>query len=387
VSAGLAGRPVAVAGIGYSRVSRGDAPDQRVLAADACLAAITDAGLTGADVDGIFQYSFGYESPNATHVQRMIGSPNLHAYLDIMGSGPSGLASALGGVMAVASGACETALVYRCMTQVAGKTGNVVEGPAEAAGSAQFSATYGLTGGILATIAMKKQRRLAELGTALEDYGVLAVSARKWAALNERAVLRAPITMDDYLSSRPVVDPLLLLDCDYPVNGCCAAIITTRERARDLAQTPVIVDAMAYGTGVNADWTFGDDFMFGGTIDCGKALWAGSELRPDDLDVLGLYDGFTHIAMSWVEALGLCGIGEFGDWVEGGRTIEPGGRFPLNTSGGQLAEGRLHGLGLLTEVVLQLRGGAGERQVPDAKAGAVANAHGPQCGAMLLRTE
>jgi len=109
-----------------------------------------------------------------------------------------------------------------------------------------------------------------------------------------------------------------------------------------------------------------------------------SSVTPADVKVAELYDGFTHITISWVEALGLCGIGEFGDWVDGGRTISPDGRLPLNTNGGQLAEGRLHGLSFLNEAVLQLRGECGERQVDGADVAVVANAHGPQCGALVL---
>jgi acetyl-CoA acetyltransferase len=103
-----------------------------------------------------------------------------------------------------------------------------------------------------------------------------------------------------------------------------------------------------------------------------------------DVDVAELYDGFTHLAMAWVEAMGFCGIGEFGDWVDGGNTIGPGGSLPLNTSGGQLAEGRLHGLGFLAEGVAQLRGDCGKRQVPDADVAVVANGFGPQCGSVVL---
>ena len=130
---------------------------------------------------------------------------------------------------------------------------------------------------------------------------------------NPRAMFRDPITMDDYFSSRMVADPLLLFDCDYPVNASCAAILTTVERARDLARPVVTVDALAYGTGRRPDWLFAEDFVFGGTVPCGQALWKRSSFTPSDVDVAELYDGFTHITISWVEALGLCGIGEFHD--------------------------------------------------------------------------
>jgi acetyl-CoA acetyltransferase len=379
-------RPVAIAGVGYSPIARAGEHDVRTLTLTACRAAIADAGLMASDIDAIIEYQFGSrgDSPVAVSAQRLLGIDNLTVFNDIMGTGPSGLAGAMDAAMAVASGACETALVYRCITKTAGHTGALSSEPVRAEGALQFSAPYGLGGGIIHTMGMRKQRRIAELGGSNEDYGHIALNARAWAAGNERAVLREPLTMEDYLSSRPVADPLVLLDCDYPVNGACAAIITTAQRAADLAQPVVLVDTLAYGTGSNPDWTYGDDFLFGGTRACADRLWSTSSVRSDDVDVAELYDGFTHIAISWLEALGFCGIGEFGDWVDGGKRIGPGGTLPLNTHGGQLTEGRLHGLGFLTEAVLQLRGRCGRRQVSGANVAVVGNAHGPQCGAMVL---
>ena len=197
-------------------------------------------------------------------------------------------------------------------------------------------------------------------------------------------MLRQPLTMDDYLSSRPVADPLLVLDCDYPVDGACAVVLTTRERAADLPHRTVVVDSLAYGTGGEPDWLYGGDFLFGGTRPCADRLWSRASVGPADVDVAQLYDGFTHITISWIEALGLCGIGEFHDWVGDGSRIGPGGDLPLNTHGGQLAEGRLHGLAFLAEAVAQLRGACGVRQVDGADVAVVANAHGPQSGAMVL---
>jgi acetyl-CoA acetyltransferase len=379
-------REVAVVGVGYSEVHRSGTFDINALTRTACLGALDDAGLQANDVDAIIEYSFGgIDSPNATTAQRILGIQNLNVFNDIMGSGPSGLASAMDATMAIASGACETALVYRTMTREAGHTGALREGPAEAPGPMQFSLPYGFGGGIMMALAMKMQRRMAELGGKQEDYGRIALNARQWAKDNERAVLRDVLTMDDYLSSRMITEPLHLLDCDYPINGACAAILTTGERARDLAKAPVYVDALGYGTGSNPDWVYGDDFMFGGTIPASNRMWATSSLKPEDVDIAEIYDGFTHITISWIEALGLCGIGEFGDWVDEGRTIGPGGKLPLNTHGGQLAEGRMHGLAFLTEAVMQLRGECGIRQVPNAKVAAIANAHGPQSGCMVVR--
>ncbi|MEX1006627.1 MAG: thiolase family protein [Acidimicrobiia bacterium] len=383
-----AGREVAVVGVGFSEVTRRGNPDIRTLTYDAAHDALADAGLVANDLDAIFEYSFGAlrgDSPIAVSAQRLLGVENLTAFNDIMGSGPSGLASAMDAAMAIAAGACETALVYRTITREAGHTGAMREGPARAPGPMQFAAPYGYGGGIILAMAMKKRRRIAELGGSVEDYGQIALNARRWAELNPRAVFRDPITMGDYLGSRVIADPLVLFDCDYPVNAACAAILTTAERARDLRQRAVVVDALAYGTGSRPDWIYTDDFLFGGTIPCGRELWRRSSVSAGDVDVAELYDGFTHIAISWLEALGLCGVGEFHDWVDDGARIGPGGSMPLNTYGGQLAAGRMHGLAFLNEAVLQLRGACGERQVPDARVAVVANAHGPQCGAMVVR--
>jgi acetyl-CoA acetyltransferase len=377
-------RPVAIAGVGYSELTRKGEPNPNSLAITAAKAALLDAGLSAKDVDGIFEYKFGPESPGAQDMARLLGVPDLAAFADIMASNPSGLAGALAGVMAVASGTCETVLVFRCLTRAAGHQGGVASGPGTVSGRDQFLTPYGYLGGILVNLALKKRRWMDEYGRPEDDFGRIAVNARRWSALNPRAVLRDEITMDDYLSSRMVVDPLRVLDCDYPVNGAVATVITTAERAMNLRQPAVLVDAMAYATGRGADWVFDVDFLYGGAFDCANRLWQRSSVTLADVDVAQLYDGFTPVTAAWIEALGVCGRGEFGDWVGDGSRLAPGGDFPLNTAGGQLAEGRLHGIGFLNEAVLQVRGQCDDRQVPGAQVAVVASGVYPQCGAMVL---
>ena len=377
-------RPVAVVGVGYSELTRKGEPNPNRLALDAARTALSDAGLAAADIDGIFEYKFGPESPGAQDMARLLGVPDLAAFADIMASNPSGLAGALAGVMAVASGACETVLTFRCLTRAAGHTGGLASGPETVGGRDQFLTPYGYLGGILVNLALKKQRWMSQFGRPEDDFGHIAVNARRWSSLNSRAVLREVISMDDYLSSRMVVDPLRVLDCDYPVNGAVASLITTAERAADLRQPAVLVDAMTYATGRGADWVFDVDFLYGGAFDCADRLWRRSSVTMADVDVAQLYDGFTPVTVAWIEALGACERGGFGDWVGDGSRLGPGGDFPLNTAGGQLAEGRLHGIGFLNEAVLQLRGRCGNRQVPDAQVAVVASGVYPQCGAMVL---
>ncbi|KUH67670.1 hypothetical protein AU184_09535 [Mycolicibacterium novocastrense] len=377
-------RPVAIVGVGYSELSRKGEPHPNSLALAATADALADAGLNATDIDGIFEYKFGPESPGAQDMARLLGVPDLAAFADIMASNPSGMAGALAGVMAVASGVCETVLTFRCLTRAAGHQGGVVSGPAEITGRDQFLTPYGYLGGILVNLALKKRRWMDEYERPEEDFGRIAVNARRWSALNPRAVLRDEVTLDDYLSSRMIVDPLRVLDCDYPVNGAVATVITTAERAKDLRQPAVLVDAMSYATGRGADWVFDVDFLYGGMPDCAQRLWRRSSVTIDDVDVAQLYDGFTPVTVAWIETLGACARGEFGDWVGDGKRLAPGGDFPLNTAGGQLAEGRLHGIGLLNEAVLQLRGQGGARQVPEAQVALVASGLYPQCGAMVL---
>lgn len=381
------GRDVAIVGVGYSDLTRGGRPDPRALTLASCRAAIADAGLTARDLDAIVQFTHGSESteaPNTAYLQRALGIENLSFFSDIALTGPSGVGPPMTAVLAVASGVCDVALAYRTLPRFEGSSGGIVESKSEISGPRQFTTPYGHTPGILANYALKKRRRMHEFGTTAEEYGEIALNARRWAALNDRALLRDPLTMDDYLGSRTIVDPLLLLDCDYPVNGSCAVVVTTAERARDLPHRPVHVDALSWGTGRGSDFVFGDDLLYGGSILCAENLWKRSQFSPADVDLLSLYDGFTHLALSWVEALGICGQGEFGDWVDNGRTIGPGGAMPLNTSGGMLAEGRVQGIGLVAEATMQLRGGCGLRQVPGAHVAAVAGGGSNDTGALIL---
>lgn len=381
-----AGRQAAIVGIGFSEVFRGAGPDVEVLTAQSCLAALADSGVEASAIDGIFEYQIGSESPKCMYVQRMLGTGDLASYADIMGTGASGFAGVVAALTAVESGACETALVFRSMQQQAGNTGSASGDPIAQAGTSplhdELVAPYGMFGIIPAT-ALRMCRRQAVYGSRPEDYGHVAINARRWAGLNERAVQRRMLTMDEYLAARMLCDPLRLLDCDYPVSGSCALIITTAERARDLRQKPVLVAAHAQATG-SGDWIHGPDLLHGGTIRCAERLWSRSGMGPGDIDVAQVYDGFTFSVLTWIEALGFCGLGEAGQWIDQGRTIGPGGSMPLNTNGGQLAEGRLHGLASVAESVMQLRGSAGPRQIEGAATSVVTVSWGPQCAGMVL---
>ncbi|MCD2191995.1 thiolase family protein [Actinomycetospora endophytica] len=197
----------------------------------------------------------------------------------------------------------------------------------------------------------------------------LAVTQREGARLNPQAIFRdRELTRDDYLGARMIADPLCLYDCDVPVQGCAALVLTTSERARDLVDRPAYVGAYAQQTVRRAPLAqplyMLDDYVAAGRTTT-DALWSRTGLGPSDMDVAQLYDGFSPSVYYWLEAAGFCGEGEAHAFVRDGR-IARTGTLPVNTFGGSLSEGRLHGMGHLIEAVRQVSGRAGPRQVSDA---------------------
>jgi acetyl-CoA acetyltransferase len=234
-------------------------------------------------------------------------------------------------------------------------------------------------------IAMFAQRHFHEYGTTREQLAWVALNARRNAGRNPKAVYRDPLSLDAYLSARMISTPLGLYDCDVPVDGATAVIVSRRDAARDLRRPPLGVEAVGTALRGRPSWDQFDDLTTMALRDAGAMLWERTDLRPSDVDVAELYDGFSFLALAWLEALGFCAKGESGPFVEGGARIALDGELPLNTNGGQLSGGRLHGYGFLHEACVQLWGEGGARQVPGAPRVAVAAAGGgPIAGCMLL---
>jgi acetyl-CoA acetyltransferase len=222
-----------------------------------------------------------------------------------------------------------------------------------------------------------------DYGVTREDLAWIPVTQRAHAALNPDAVYREPISVDDYLASRMISTPICLYDCDVPVDGSTAIVVSAAETAPGL-RAPVAIEAMAGVIDGRPSWEQWEDLGRVGYATA-AAMWNRTDLRPDDVDVAELYDGFTIEAVWWLEALGLCATGEAGEYVRGGKRIALGGDLPLNTWGGQLSGGRLHAaFGHTAEAVRQLRGEAGARQVAGAEVAAVTSAGGFEAGAALL---
>jgi acetyl-CoA acetyltransferase len=189
--------------------------------------------------------------------------------------------------------------------------------------------------------------------------------------------------MDDYLSARPVSDPFGLYDCDAPVDGSTAVVVSSAAVAGDLPHPAVRINAV--GTAIRARplWDQWEDITTMAARDAAAHMWSRTDLTPADIDTAQLYDGFSFLTLAWLEALGFCGKGESGPFVENGR-LDLGGELPLNTWGGQLSGGRLHGFGFVAEACRQLRGECGQRQVTDCEVAVVAVGGGPVAGCMLL---
>jgi acetyl-CoA acetyltransferase len=212
------------------------------------------------------------------------------------------------------------------------------------------------------------------------------LNARRNAGLNPKAIYREPMALDDYLEARMISDPFCLYDCDAPVDGSTALIVSAVDAARDCRKTPLLVEAVGSALRGRPSWDQFDDLTTMALRDASAMLWERTDLKPADVQVAELYDGFSFIAMAWLEALGFCGKGESGPFIEGGHAIALDGEIPLNTHGGQLSAGRLHGFGFLHEAALQLWGEGEKRQVPgDPEIAVAAAGGGPLGGCLLLR--
>ena len=359
---------VAVSGIGFSALTRRSEETLGKLAIDAAGAALADAGLDSEQVDGLATYIMGRtgkDGVDSVSVDYMLKhypvSPDFRWYAELQ---QGMIASAvIEGVNAIISGMANYVLVWRAMHNPVGRPYTQVT-TRTAQGDSQFSLPYGQAA-VYQWHAMAYQRYLHLTGGQREAMAALAVSQRRNANLNERAYFRdVAMTEEDYLSSRFIAEPLCLFDCDIPIEGCAAFVLTSAERARDLKNPPAYIASCAQNVSAGRPALISyilDDYMAcGGTL-AGR-LWKDSGLGPGDMGAAQLYDGFSPSVYYWLESAGFCPQGEAHRFVQDGRiTLE--GELPVNTFGGSLSEGRLHGMGHLAEAALQVTGRAGQRQI------------------------
>jgi acetyl-CoA acetyltransferase len=388
-----------ISGIGQSEIGRRLMRDPLSLAVEAVTAAVADAGLTLDDIDGLSTYPGGSAAGG-------FGEGGVSAVEDALGLrptwyngggetfGPGG--SVIAAMIAIAAGMARHVVCFRTVWQAtyaakarAAQT-SAAANPYGMASDAErvpgYWGPYGL-GSAANHLAMYASNHFHRFGTTRETLGWIALNQRAGAQRNPKAIYRDPMTMDDYLGARMITTPFGLFDCDVPADACTAVVVSAADCVADLARPPIRFEAV--GTQITERITWDQSTMSHEPQVLGPAahLWTRSDLTPDDVDVALLYDGFTFNCLSWLEALGFCGIGEAKDFLDGGHNIALDGRLPVNPHGGQLSAGRTHGMGFVHEAVLQLRGDAGERQVENAAVAVVTSGGLTPAGVMLLRTD
>ncbi|MGB7052077.1 MAG: OB-fold domain-containing protein [Acidimicrobiales bacterium] len=378
---------VVLSGIGRSKLGRRLMVDPLSLTVDACLEAVSDAGLQMEDVDGLSTYpggiGMGMSEGGVTAVEEALRlRPTwINGGGDLPGPGGAIIAA----MLAVAAGLCRHVLCFRTVWESTYATlHHGPSGGSRASGPQAWRLPFGAFSAAN-WIGMNASQYLHRYGATRELFGTIALNGRANAARNPAAIYREPLTMDDYLSARPITSPFGLYDCDVPCDGSVAVIVSDAAAAPDLPKPAVRVEAVGTQVTERISWDQGTVTHEPQLLGQSAHLWSRTSLRPADVDVALLYDGFTFNAVSWIESLGFCGFGEAQDWIDKGRTISPGGDLPVNPHGGQLSEGRTHGFGFVYEAVTQLRHEAGERQVPGAGTAVVATGGGTPSGVLLLQ--
>ena len=379
---------IAVVGIGRTEFTRGSGRTTLGMAAEACRAAIADAGLTPANIDGIANFQAGDSHPGLA-VARAIGVDQLSLCLDISGGGNQACAVVANAAAAVRTGQANTVVVYRSMNGRSGKRFGVATGngssPLAVGGEGQFNAPQGYMTPPQ-WMAMWTKRHQHVYGSTCEDLGQIAITQRRHAHDNPHAIKRELVDMDGYLNTRWVHEPLRLLDCTMEVDGAAAIVITSLDRARDLPQPPVVIHAGSESHGQGGSWDQWEDPTVMYSHYAAPLLWQRAGFGPTDIDFACIYDCFTYTVMAVMEDFGFCDKGEVGDFFSEGRATY-GGDVVINPHGGLLSEGYIHGMNHHYEAVHQLRHHAGHRQVEGAETALVTAGAGPYGGALVYTVD
>jgi acetyl-CoA acetyltransferase len=385
----------AITGVGLCAPGRANVRPIMEVMLDAIDEALADAGLTLDDIDGIATFplraSYENDSPiDVTLLKETLGIDLNHFSGGV--EGPGQFTSIMTAVGAILSGQARHVLCYRTLAQY---TQQLIDratpsqpGPkARVSGKWMYHRPFDVLSPVSCT-AMMAKRHMHEFGTTKEQIGWTVLNSRRNAQHNPRALHRGPMTMDDYLNARMISDPLGLYDCDALLDASTVIIVSALDAAKDCRKPPLIIEAMSGRCAGRYSWDQYEPLSGMMALDTGPALWTHTDLAPKDVKVANLYDGFSVQAMIWMEALGLVPRGEVGPFVEGGTRIAIDGELPLNTGGGQLSAGRMHGYGLLWETCIQLWGEGADRQVPNnPKVGVTAAGGGPLAGCLLIRRD
>jgi acetyl-CoA acetyltransferase len=357
-----AGRRPVIAGLGLTELGKVYGPTAAQFAGDAVRRAAADAGLALGEIDGLL-VSSGLTGGVRLGLQVDLGLADLRLLSEMQAYG-----STAGAMVALASMAVLTGMA----DAVACVWADAPLRPGRAAGAAYGSerpvpsgwAGLSAAAGVVSAnqrYALAARRHMERFGTTHEQLGAISVAQRAWAVLNPRAQLRTPLTLADYLAARWVAEPFRLLDCCLVSNGGIAVIVTSAERAADLAQPPVYVRGWAQAHPGRSGRRRDDFGLVSGAATAGPAALAMAGVRLRDIDVVELYDCYTYTVLLSLEDYGFCAKGEGGPFAASG-ALGPGGTLRVNTGGGQLSSYYMWGMTPLSEAVIQARGQAGERQ-------------------------
>lgn len=392
---GVGGR-TAIAGIGQTTYGKNLGRTELDLACEAIIAACDDAGFPVPEIDGIVSYSV--EQVSEVELISSLGIEHC-SFMARTTSGGGGAASVVGlGAMAVASGQASSVIAFRARNRSKGASygadPNQGGRPWEKAGAGlsdgrQWHHPFGVAAPVQ-EMALIARRHMGLFGTTAEQLGLQAVAQRFHASRNPHAIMRAAITIDDWRAARPIAEPIRLVDCSLENDGATAVLITSTERARDLAQPVVPVLAQAMGGGpihmalaeyFRTSSSFAEGDRAGRHI--ANQLFARAGLTPADVDVAMIFDHFTVAVPLSLEQYGFCALGEGGPLIESGATRWPDGSLPVNTHGGSNGEAFIHGVNHIPEAVRQLRG-TSTCQVANAQVALVTGAISDPAGAVLL---
>jgi acetyl-CoA acetyltransferase len=380
-------RDAYITGVGQSQIGMKLTRSPLLLTVDAVREALAEAGLSLAQIDGVSTYpgrSAAFLGFSPIGADELIDALGIRARFQL---GASEISSQLGAVaaaaMAVRTGQARHVICFRTVYEAAALSRPTEYPPLRRETVDGYSQWFAPFNAISAAnwTAQYAMRHVKRYGMTREQLAQIALTDRANAALNPRALVRKPLSMDEYMSARMISTPLCLFDCDRYTDASTVLIVSAGDAVDEVSCTPIRIAAMA-GTVERHSW---DQAEWMACYPTGADLWKQTDYKPSDVDTAQLYDGFSFQAVAWLESLGFCEVGEGGRFIEGGHRIALNGELPLNTFGGQIGAGRLHGFGFAHESVVQLRGKGGARQIPgDPRVAVCASGGGPLATALLL---
>jgi acetyl-CoA acetyltransferase len=378
----------AIAGIGLTEFSKNSGVSELSLAAQCIKAACDDAGVSPAEIDGLVTYTL--DSTDEIEVARAVGASDLSFFSRINYGGGAAVGTIAQAAMAVATGQASVVACYRAMNGRSGKRmGQGVSG--EITSSDLIHWSWYMPYGMLipgSWIAMVANKYMHTYGVTREDLGRVAISQRNYALRNPRAYgYGKPLSMEQYLQSKQIAEPLCLFDFCQETDGGCAILITSAERARDLKQKPAVIRGVTQASTRGQEQMtsyYRDDMLSLPEMEmAAKRVYAMAGLEPADIDAACLYDAFTSEIIMQLESFGFCATGEGKHLVREG-ALDIDGRLPNNTHGGLISEGYIHGMNNIAEGVRLIRGTSTGQPPKSVEHVLVSSGVGVPTGAMIL---